>query len=63
MKADGVYNKARPQHLELCALLFSNSVWVLLSPAELSTIMSCETGPMVSLSLSEKTRKPNHLQM
>ena len=35
MKAEGVHNKARPKHQELCALLFSNSVWVLLRPAEL----------------------------
>ena len=28
-------NKARPEHGKLCALLFSNSAWVLLRPAEL----------------------------
>ena len=27
--------KARPQHRELCALFFTNSVWVLLCPTEL----------------------------
>ena len=51
MKADGVHNKARP----VCGFFY-----VLQNCQQL---VSCETGPMVSLSLPEKTRKPNHLQM
>ena len=40
-------------------LLFSTSTWVLLSPP-----MDCrETGPYCLTSLSEKTRKSNHLQI
>ena len=36
-----------PQHRELRALLFSNSVWVLLRLAELWTSKRCEIGPTV----------------
>ena len=46
------HNKARPQHREPPALLFLNSA-----------MKSCKTGPTVLSSLSEKTRKSNHLQM
>ena len=45
----------------LRALLFSNSAWDLLRPAGLWTMKNCETGPTVLSSLSEKTRKSNHL--
>ena len=37
----------QPQLRGLCALLYSNSAWVLLRPAELWTMKSCEMGPMV----------------
>ena len=50
------HNKVRPQHRELRALLFSNSAWVLSRPVGLSVMKSLS-------SLSEKTRKSNHLQM
>jgi len=40
--------------------LFQNSVWVLLRPTELSTFKEWTSG---LLSLSENTRKSNHLQM
>ena len=56
-------SKARPEHGKLRALLFSNSAWVFLRPAELSTMKSCETGLTVLSSLAETTRKSNHLQM
>ena len=36
--------KVRPQYRELCALLFSNSVWDLKRPTELMS-QGCETGP------------------
>ena len=39
--------KSRPQHQELHALLYANSVWVLLRPTELWTLKGCETGPIV----------------
>ena len=36
-----------PQHQKLRALVFANSVWVLLRPTELWTLKGCETGPTV----------------
>ena len=47
MMSDDVSDKDRPQHRELCPLLFSNSVWVLLCPTELYVDKVCETGPLV----------------
>ena len=44
-------------------LLFSKSAWVLLHPAELSTFKELWDGTSGLSSLSEKTRKSNHLQM
>ena len=44
-------------------LLFSNSAWVLLRPTELSTFKELWDGTSDLSSLSEKTRKSNHLQM
>ena len=41
------HNKVRPQHWELLALLFLNSVWILLCPTELWTMKSWEMEPMV----------------
>ena len=41
------WNEAWPQHRELHALLFTNSVWVLLRPTGLWTLKGCETGPTV----------------
>ena len=38
--------KARPQHQELCALHFTNSVWVLYCPTVICD-KGCETGPPV----------------
>ena len=38
-------------------------MWVLLRPTRTNQWKSCETGPTVFSSLSEKTRKSNHLQM
>ena len=48
-------DEVQPQHRELRALLFSNSVWVLLRPTELSTLKGCEarpTGPTPTSMLS-----------
>ena len=50
-------HKGRPEHRELRALLFSNGAWVLLRPAEL------RDGAYGLSSLSDKTRKSNHLQI
>ena len=56
-------HKGQPQHRELHALLFSNSVWVLLRP----TVIIYEHGRYLwdgaygLSSLSEKTWKSNHL--
>ena len=36
--------ESSPQHQELCALHFTNSVWILLRPTELWTFKGCETG-------------------
>ena len=54
------HNKARLQHWELRALLFSNSAWVLLRPAESWTIKNCKTGPTLFI---ENTGKSYHLQL
>ena len=58
--------KARPQHQELHALLFANSlnsVWVLLRPTELWTLKDCETGPTVYSPYPRRLVSLNHLQM
>ena len=47
MKHQPLRLKARPQHLELRALLFSISVWVLSPPADHITLKMQETGPTV----------------
>ena len=47
-----------PQHRELHALLFTNSVWVLLRPTGLWTVKGCETGPTV---YSPYPRRPESL--
>ena len=43
--------------------IFSNSVWVLLHPTELSTFKELWDGTSGLSSLPEKTRKSDHLQM
>ena len=57
------WNEAWTQRQELHALLFANSVWDVLRLTGLWTLKGCETGRAVYLSLSEKTKKSNHLQM
>ena len=46
-------DKARPQHRELCSLLFARSLWVLLDPLLASTEKKQETAYSLS-SLSEE---------
>ena len=50
-------DEGQPQNREHRAVLFLNSVWVLLHPAELQ-----DQGYSLS-SLSEKTRESDHLQI
>ena len=47
MRSSNPWDKARPQHRELRALLFSISVWVLSPPADHITLKMQETGPTV----------------
>ena len=51
------HSYTKDSHSTRITLLFLNSVWVLLRPTELSTIIVRQD------LLSEKTRKSNHLQM
>ena len=53
----------KDSHSTGITLLFSNSAWVLLRPTELSTFKELWDGTSGLSSLSEKTRKSNHLQM
>ena len=55
----------RPQHREFRAILFANSVWVLLRPTELrtSSVEGFQDGACCLSSLSEKTRESHQLQM
>ena len=53
----------KDSHSTGITLLCSNSAWVLLRPTELSTFKELWDGTSGLSSLSEKTRKSNHLQM
>ena len=53
----------KDSHSTGITLLFSNCAWVLLRPTELSTFKELWDGTSGLSSLSEKTRKSNHLQM
>ena len=53
----------KDSHSTGITLLFSNSAWVLLRPTELSTFKELWDGTSDLSSISEKTRKSNHLQM
>ena len=55
------WNEAWPQHRELHALLFMNSVWVLLRPTGLWTLKGCETGPTVYSPHLRRHESLNHL--
>ena len=62
MMSDDVSDEDRPQHRELRPLLFSNSVWVL-SFHRVICEQGLWDGTSGLSSLSEKTRKSDHLQM
>ena len=51
----------KDSHSTGITLLFSNSGWVLLRPTELSTFKELSDGTSSLSSLSEKSRKSNHL--
>ena len=58
------HSKARPQHRDLRAPLFSNSAWDLLRPAELRDVKEqrrVARGVFCLSTLSEKTTRSNHL--
>ena len=57
------HSHTKDSHSTGITLLFSNSAWVLLRPTELSTFKELWDGTSDLSSLSEKTRKSNHLQM
>ena len=57
------HSHTKDSHSTGITLLFSNSAWVLLRPVELSTFKELWDGTSGLLSLSEKTRKSNHLEM
>ena len=57
------HSHTKDSHSPGITLLFSNSAWVLLRPTELSTFKELWDGTSDLSSLSEKTRKSNHLQM
>ena len=57
------HSHTKDSHSTGITLLFSNSAWVLLRPKELSTFKELRDGTSDLSSLSEKTRKSNHLQM
>ena len=57
------HSHTKDSHSTRITLLFLNSAWVLLRPIELSTFMELWDGTSGLSSLSEKTRKSNHLQM
>ena len=57
------HSHTKDSHSTGITLLFSNSAWVLLRPTELSTFKELWGGTCDLSSLSEKTRKSNHLQM
>ena len=57
------HRQTKDSHSTGITLLFLNSAWVLLRPIELSTFMELWDGTSGLSSLSEKTRKSNHLQM
>ena len=57
------WNESWPQHRELHALLFTNSVWVLLRPTGLWALKGCETGPTVYSPYPRRLESLNHLQM
>ena len=43
---ENIHTKTRPQHQELCPLLFAHSEWALQCPTELFMNKGCETGLM-----------------
>ena len=57
------HSLTKDSHSTGITLLFSNNAWVLLRPTELSTFKELWDGTFGLSSLSEKTRKSNHLQM
>ena len=57
------HSHTKDRHSTGITLLFSNSAWVLLCPTGLSTFKELWDGTSDLSSLSEKTRKSNHLQM
>ena len=57
------HSHTKDSHSTGITLLFSNSAWVLLRPTELSTFKELWDGTSDLSSLSEKTRKSNHLQI
>ena len=58
-----LHSHRKDSHSTGITLLFLNSAWVLLRPTELSTFKELWNGTSNLSSLSEKTRKSNHLQM
>ena len=57
------HSQTKDSHSTGITLLFSYSAWVLLRPTEISTFKELWDGTSGLSSLSEKTRKSNHLQM
>ena len=57
------HSHTKDSHSTGITLLFSNSAWALLRPTGLSTFKELWDGTSDLSSLSEKTRKSNHLQM